>query len=57
MLNSGMLRLSTECYVKRAHPHCVNVAATSKISSIEVNKADEGSMGCGMDAILHHGVL
>jgi hypothetical protein len=54
---SSILCLSTECYVKRAQPHCVDVAAIPKIAFVEVDETDVHSVDSGMDAILHREIL
>jgi hypothetical protein len=54
-----MLGLSTECYVKRAHPQCVDAVAIRKIASTENShlETDVRSAGSGMDATDRHEVL
>jgi hypothetical protein len=35
-----MLRLFTECYIKRAHSQCVDVVAISKLASAEDHRLE-----------------
>jgi hypothetical protein len=43
-----MLHLSTECYVKTAHPQCVDVAIR-KISSVKDDRLETRTASSGMD--------
>jgi hypothetical protein len=51
-----MLRLSTKCYVKGAHPQCVDAVAIRTIASAEGDRleTDVQSASIGMDATGRH---
>jgi hypothetical protein len=54
-----MLRLCTECCIRRAHPQCVDVTAISKTASAEDDglETDVGSANGSVDATDRHQVL
>jgi hypothetical protein len=57
-LTHNMFHLSTECYVKRAHMQCIDVAIR-KIASVQDSclETDVCSTDTGMDAVDGHQVL